>query len=1118
MSLGWPGLDNFDPLSSLGKIPTGRAASQFPVLPEDEEETMLGGLKRQGLSALGYYGSTVDKFGGGRSVRALLDTLAGSGKHARDIASILPFSETLGLTSPEEAVSGAQLVKNVSRNVTGEEYDPEKGTWFERNIVGPGVEMALDPTTYLGGVGALTKAGQAAEKLGKVPRFWQPGFLEAVGRGERTAIHGLTGPTVASGLEAMGTGLGRGNEILRKLPLVAPAEDLLSKAGEQALTVGRGLFSAPHGFSTDPLVQASRAAILHPGEEAADVAARGAYADLFQRQKELVAGGLDPEGLQRYLRQKAEILTAPPTGAAPEMRALETGHFFDPEFLASMSPEVRAQADAIAAEMRRQGGEIPLQREREAGYAGAELQDPMIHYSYRQQNLTTPQGVGPEKDWLGRAKALPVDLGKERLEALTGRPGGTIQLEDILHTPGMAGPTAMPLQGQIREILRSDLGLPPTAEFSPLHPQFGGQYTAPAAQSAEELAKLARAIPQERLFSPTGEAIPYFNPDLVQGTAKRLQRAGRSATTADTILDIIGKAQVAKGTDTVPVKDVLGSLKLDTEVGYRRALEAIGEDPDRILARAFPQPPGAKALSNQEILAQALESYHLPSGTAKGMTDLLQRFTTPHEWGPVGKWLKEVTGATKRGLYSIWPSAHGRNYESGVAENLKDFGLKPFTQPYHMTEQALLGEAVDTKIPMFAGLSEQAQSDALRNLAYQYRIIGAETGEHTGRVLPFTGDPLAKRQSAVDIIKETIEGAKKGEWRVPWAGEVVDPVTGQVTKGPAVGVKMGQAFNQLVEERVRLAPFAYLLQQGYTPEMAAAKVFGTHYDYERGVSEFMKNVGSQAMLFPTFTSQNVPKQFLQSIESPGKQMGPVRFSGAMRPEEEGAYTPQYLQEGGLAIPLPSEGLPEGQQRYLTRVGLPMEEAFGHVRMGPTTLSTLQKTAQGFLSMVNPVLKTPLEWATGRQLHTGRELADLYPGAVPSLGGLLPQDVTVAAQEALGATPAGRLASTVNRLLDPRKMTPVGAAGTLAGLASGLRVSDVDQAKWESIDAMNQLRELMARSPHMRKSVDYYVPQEMKGQLTPEETEQIRGMKTLQKEAREAKKQKVGLQTLSQANM
>ena len=134
--------------------------SQGYQVPPTNDSGLGGSLLRGSLSGLGYVGGTLDKAFGGRAVRAALDTLFGSGQHASDIASIIPFSDTLGLTNSEDSVSGAELLKNA----TG--YDPSQGNWAERNLVGPGVEIALDPSTWLGGVGAITKAGKLAKSQG----------------------------------------------------------------------------------------------------------------------------------------------------------------------------------------------------------------------------------------------------------------------------------------------------------------------------------------------------------------------------------------------------------------------------------------------------------------------------------------------------------------------------------------------------------------------------------------------------------------------------------------------------------------------------------------------------------------------------------------------------------------------------------------------------------------------------------------------------------------------------------------------------------------------------------------------------------------------------------------
>ena len=182
MSFGDLGDDRMDRLAALesfGSLGGGRRQAQYPALPPEEAESALKRLRNTGLSSLGYVGSVLDKFGG-RAVRGSLDALMGHGG-SREILSLIPFSDTLGITDPAaiETHRGAQLLKH------GLGYDPEQahghwGAWAERNLLGPAVEIGLDPATWAGGVGALTKAGRAAAKLGKVPGIFRPGYLGAL--------------------------------------------------------------------------------------------------------------------------------------------------------------------------------------------------------------------------------------------------------------------------------------------------------------------------------------------------------------------------------------------------------------------------------------------------------------------------------------------------------------------------------------------------------------------------------------------------------------------------------------------------------------------------------------------------------------------------------------------------------------------------------------------------------------------------------------------------------------------------------------------------------------------------------------------------------------------------
>lgn len=111
------------------------------------------------LDALDYLGSAVDK--PGRAVRGVL-----SGNLNEGLAA-LPFSDTLGLTDPTQAVSGSQLLRQAGLST---------GDSLADSALGFGAELALDPTTYLGG--AIGRIGGKALGRGMeaAARMRGPGY------------------------------------------------------------------------------------------------------------------------------------------------------------------------------------------------------------------------------------------------------------------------------------------------------------------------------------------------------------------------------------------------------------------------------------------------------------------------------------------------------------------------------------------------------------------------------------------------------------------------------------------------------------------------------------------------------------------------------------------------------------------------------------------------------------------------------------------------------------------------------------------------------------------------------------------------------------------------------
>ena len=128
------------------------------LLTPEEESSALKSIGSAGLSGLAMAGNALDKYSGARAVRGIL------GDKPEEALSIIPFSDMLGWTKPENIVSGSDLNKKYGVNsVFGDEG-------IMSTLGGIATEIALDPTTYLTlGGSALTKTGAALAKHGFNP-------------------------------------------------------------------------------------------------------------------------------------------------------------------------------------------------------------------------------------------------------------------------------------------------------------------------------------------------------------------------------------------------------------------------------------------------------------------------------------------------------------------------------------------------------------------------------------------------------------------------------------------------------------------------------------------------------------------------------------------------------------------------------------------------------------------------------------------------------------------------------------------------------------------------------------------------------------------------------------
>ncbi len=156
-------LPALQPLTPLG-FQTARAARprQGPAPPvtltQEEEQSLL----QQGIGVLSYVAETLDK--PGAAVRGLL---AGQ---PDQLLNLIPFSDTLGITDPEDVGSGRELLEGYGlapKNIPGFFNSFEDAAF---DVAGFATEVITDPLLYVTGpLGSLTKTGLKAQKGMKTP-------------------------------------------------------------------------------------------------------------------------------------------------------------------------------------------------------------------------------------------------------------------------------------------------------------------------------------------------------------------------------------------------------------------------------------------------------------------------------------------------------------------------------------------------------------------------------------------------------------------------------------------------------------------------------------------------------------------------------------------------------------------------------------------------------------------------------------------------------------------------------------------------------------------------------------------------------------------------------------
>lgn len=1139
----------YDPFGLFGDDPFGTQTTapaptalpgqrQVPLLPPDEEDSLLSRVTGQALSGLGWVGGTLDKLTGGRAVRGLL------GGRPEELLSLLPGSDYLGLTHQENAVSGEDLLKQWGAL----EGEGAKGEFELRDLAGPALEAVLSPATYLSfGGSALTQAGVDAAKAARLA----PTLAERVAQGQA----GLARLHIP--FTDIGTTLGTGKTAQALAGKLSNAADWLSFGNPVGRAVG-ALFDADReGALTEPLQRANVAA--NQGRRAAEAAARQKAFGWGQRLAD--AGVLDQSDVLRGMLEGTGGIPSPLWGTQGE------------QALTDVAGEVRPYLDEL------------LQKEKNLNIRGGDLVDDIVNYAPRQQTRLAKATAGFENA-PGRTKPLST-TSANREDILKNIPGGTNQINQWFDPDHFLVREPME-QAAYEELLRKDAdaklaaagGVPepqdyvrflgPNGETTfqssnadflnkqvALHQQAfpndvrvlpdyappsnmvsrpmteaertvalgqdlgldRGRLAALEAQPAlsdvetKELAKLQGQADQASRLSKwirdqdpqyASAGIDFFGNHILEDVMNRGVRSARMTANAKAIHGALAQAaegEAAAGPGSKSLLDVLRDAGLGGGAAKAVRRGRPGDFAAQLLELARQHKVDLTGMSGKDMM-QSLDSLHVSGSVARDMTRYIQGMSTPEALAPWLKGFDNITQLTKAGVTAVWPAKYSRDFAQGAFMNwIKDArdpgysAMNPlsWTRPYEYAKTVLrdggaLDASVTSRIPGLAHLPPEEATQRLAQEMASWKVMEGNRVKDVG-----LGSGEAAGSKAFPLPNQAKEGL--ADWLkglVPQNRAEMNPLNiggvGRSTQTQFTLARQGGKAMEFIDDMNRGANYIAKRLQGFNPEAATRSVFEAHYDYSN-LAPFEKSVMKRVMPFYSWMRQNIPATVSELAQKPGGAMAQaIRLTNALHQQQ--GFLPDYVGEG-LAIPVGKEQ--NGTARYLGDLGLSFEDAFGDLAFGP---KGGQRTLQNVLSNTNPMIKGILELAAGKQFYSGRNLEDL------SRKGLTGNQLL---DQAIMNSPLSRAATSLRTLGDERK----GPGARALNLLTPAKIHDVDLDKARQIGGRDLVAELLKGNPQVKSFERLYVPDAQVGNLAPEAFELLRLYNTLEAQ-RQKKTQNIGL--------
>lgn len=792
-------------------VPDANSFADAQPVGGEADTSFLGNLMESSLGGLAYVGKSLGKAFGGRAILGAL------GGRPDELLSVIPFSDTLGITDENRAVQGTDITDNVGLTNAGDDG-------FMRQALGFGAEVLLDPATYLTGgaktaAGALLKSSQRAPDLASAIRAGEKSLLGVglpfsppafnVGTGELAARIAESNP-----LRAVGTGVEKltGGYVN---PYTFGAK-VLEPVGRYA----RSLFDTDVAGATtrvgQQIAENTYTPALRYGGDLNTVGAAdnviGGYSLADQEYAKYVSDLLplvkpfEPQAgdVLRGLRQQAE-------GFGPDAAASFAAAGISPADAAQIAARTDQFADLV------RGG---LQARQELGIPVNELQDDFAKYFPREANDIRPTGGGLTDYFRGRSAAFSTvdDAAKKRAAELKNVPGGTVGVNALFADPALRQMNPLQLQAELRQRI-AGTATPPAG--SPVWGQ------------AEDLA--GRILNSSDQYT---KGTNFFNDDVASQGLKGMKGGAKGIASAKAVYELLDPkykqvATVAEfekaGTPYRTVSELLRDAKLTLEDA---------NSPGKLVSEFIAANKTGLKIGNPNDLNQ-LKNIAVPEDVAADILKLGRAWNAPKELAPIVAAWDWATNLFKSSVTTLFPAFHTRNGVSALFNMWRDDAL---SLPAMRDGVAILrGGTVESAIPGMANLTPAERTKRIveelvgNKVAFvkESRVLGDLATAPAGPSIFKTEFPEAggvARPLSQDLRSFAggfaPERGKLGEQLNP-----LNQVGVNRTEDTFIPVKQGRKVGTAIEDFARASHYIALRSQGIDPVVAAERVKKYHIDY-----------------------------------------------------------------------------------------------------------------------------------------------------------------------------------------------------------------------------------------------------------------------------------------------